>query len=226
MPRLKQLPCAVKITMGWMVYHWRRWTSPFKGHPPPWHSELPYFFHQGVGNNPPTLVHNAPKVLYWTEICGGHRSTVTSLCPRLYELCDMVHCSARKLHQEMPYLKLGLVRAASSSRSPIVQLWRVCERSLTFLFCCCSWLDVCSEVSSGTSDLSHQRGIFVHTTAAHWIFSPCFRKILCKPQRWLCENPRKSAAPEIDEPGWHQPPTTVPHSTCLNAPCCSHLIGW
>ncbi len=31
-----------------------------------------------------------------------------------------------------------------------------------------------------SSDLWHQQGIFIHTTAAHWIFS-LFQTILCKP---------------------------------------------
>lgn len=33
-PWLTHLPCAVKITMGWMASHSSRWTLLFKGHPP------------------------------------------------------------------------------------------------------------------------------------------------------------------------------------------------
>jgi len=59
-----------------------------------------------------------------------------------------------------------------------------------------------------SSDLSHQQGIFVHTTDAHWIFS-VFRTILCK--RWLCvkipEDQRFLTY--SDQPAWHQQPCHV-----------------
>lgn len=48
------------------------------------------------------------------------------------------------------------------------------------------------------SDLWHQQGMSVHTTAPSWIF-PLFGAIFCKPSRWLqqCDSRSSSAV-------WHQ----------------------
>ena len=61
-----------------------------------------------------------------------------------------------------------------------------------------------------SSDLSHQRGMFIHTAAAHWIFS-LFQTILCKPYRWLCVKiPVDQQFLEYSEqPVWHQQPCHV-----------------
>lgn len=36
-----------------------------------------------------------------------------------------------------------------------------------------------------SSDHWHQQAIFLHTTAAHWLFS-LFQAVLCKPSKWWC----------------------------------------
>lgn len=136
MPRLMHLPCAVKITMGWMVYHS---SSCYLKPPPPPSAFRTAFFLCSI-LSPRCWKQSSDFGPYWfkgalldwdlvsVEAAGAqwpHHVPETSF--RWHELCDVVHCSARKLHQKMPYLKLRLVRPALSSRSPIVQLWRVCE---------------------------------------------------------------------------------------------------
>ncbi len=71
--------------------------------------------------------------------------------------------------------------------------------------CCLSIISNQSAHSPLTSDLWHQQGIFVHTTAAHWIFS-LFRTLLCQTTRWLgVKIPvDQQFLKYSDQPVWHQ----------------------
>ncbi len=63
-------------------------------------------------------------------------------------------------------------------------------------------------------------GIFVHTTATHWIFS-LFRTSLCKPQRWLWMKipVDQQFLKYSDQPVWHQQPLHVQsHLKPLSSP--------
>ncbi len=97
-----------------------------------------------------------------------------------------------------------------------------------FLSYCC--LSIISNQSAPpfSSDLWHQQGIFIHTTAAHWISL----------EMVVCENPSRSAVYEILRPA-HLAPTTIPRSKSLKSPLlprnkfrwlnvlsCCHVIDW
>ncbi len=85
-----------------------------------------------------------------------------------------------------------------------------------YLSYCC--LSIISNQSAAFS--WHQQGIFVHTTAAHWIFS-LFRTILCKPWRWLCVKipVDQQFFKYSDQPIWHQQSFHVQsHLNTLSSP--------
>ncbi len=105
-------------------------------------------------------------------------------CPILVILCELYPPCAALIWQErhpvwcsaaVAHLLQGSTCCAF--RDGFLHILVVTSGYLSY--CCLSIISNQSAHSPLTSDLWHQQGIFVHTTAAHWIVS-LFRTILCK----------------------------------------------